>query len=129
MVRFLTLSLVSVPILCLSCRSMGAPSQQAAGKTAAVRVAEPKKAPRVVPDYTADWRRIADLAGKTEYDPYITDIVWHRLNWRDYLSGKVFSEFAADLEREYKWEKRLRDWEAKRQPAEPAGESKKDSES
>jgi hypothetical protein len=128
--RFVSLFSLFIAVLFTSCKSSPPPSAETAGEMARKRVAEEKREPgEVLPDYTVDWRRIADLAGKTEYDPYITNILWRRLNWRAYLSGKAFTELAADLEREYKWDKRIRDWEAKRKPAEPAGESGEDSES
>ena len=128
--RFVSLFLLFIAILFTSCKSAPPPSAETAGEMAHKRVAEEKKErSEVFPDYTVDWRKIADLAGKTEYDPYITNILWRRLNWRAYLSGKASTQLVADLEREYKWDKRIRDWEAKRKAAEPAGESGKDSES
>lgn len=127
--RLAGLFLLIAAALFTSCKS-APPSAQKVGEIARKRVEEEKKRRgEFIPDYTVDWRRIADLAGKTEYDPYVTNILWRRLNWRDYLSGKASTELIADCEREYKWDKRIRDWEAKREPAQPSGESGKDSES
>jgi hypothetical protein len=121
--RFVGLFLLAVVILFTSCRSTPAPQAETVSETARERLAQERgRRAEAVPDYTGDWRRIADLAEKTEYDPYITNILWRRLNWRAYLSGRAFTELAADWEREYKWDKRIRDWEAKRKPAEPEGE-------
>jgi hypothetical protein len=128
--RFVSLFLLLIAILLTSCKSAPPPSAETAGETARKRVTEGKRERgEVFPDYTVDWRKIADLAGKTEYDPYITNILWRRLNWRAYLSGEASTQLVADLEREYKWDKRIRDWEAKRKVTEPAGESIKGSES
>jgi len=62
------------------------------------------------PDYTKDWRSIANLGGKTEYKSYVTRILWKRLNWRMTLSGEWVDDIVEDMQRRYRWDKELADW-------------------
>ncbi len=61
-------------------------------------------------DYTKDWRAIADLAGKPVYFPYVTQILWKRRNWRMTLSGEWVDDMVEDMERRFRWDKKLKEW-------------------
>ncbi len=66
------------------------------------------------PDYTKDWRKIADKGGKTKYPTYVTELLWNRLNWRKNLSGEWIDEMIEDYQRLYRWRKKLADWTAEK---------------
>ncbi len=66
------------------------------------------------PDYTRDWRSVADIAGPTEYPAYVVQILWKRLNWRMTLSGEWVDDIVEDMQRRYRWDKKLKEWVAEK---------------
>ena len=66
--------------------------------------------PLDVPDYTRDWRHVADIAGPTEYPSYVTQILWKRHNWNMSLSGEWVDDIVEDMQRRFRWDKKLSEW-------------------
>jgi hypothetical protein len=66
------------------------------------------------PDYTKDWRTIADLGYRQTYDPHVTQLYWKRLNWRMTLTGEWVDDLVEDMQRRYRWDKTLSEWVAEK---------------
>ena len=66
------------------------------------------------PDYTRDWRSIADQGHKQEYPSYVTQILWKRRNWQMTLTGEWVDDLVADMQRHFRWDKKLSDWVAEK---------------
>ena len=66
------------------------------------------------PDYTRDWRSIADKGFKLEYEAYVTQILWRRRNWNMTLTDEWVDDLVADMQRRFRWDKKLADWVAEK---------------
>ena len=68
------------------------------------------------PDYTKDWRPIAALAGRQEYPEYgkLERDLWRRRNWNMTVSGEWVDDLVEDMQRRFRWDKKLGDWVAEK---------------
>jgi hypothetical protein len=112
--RFLLIIICITMLSALS--ACGSPPQEIERKSA---YEPPETAERMAvidaPDYTKDWRTIADLGSRINYGPeypHIRQLLWKRRNWRMTLSGEWIDDMVEDFQRRYRWDTELTNWVA-----------------
>jgi hypothetical protein len=64
-------------------------------------------------DFTKDWRVIAAMAPPINYGPEqqkVAQLLWRRRNWRMTLSGEWVDDLVEDMQRRFRWDRKLTDW-------------------
>jgi len=111
------LMLVPVCIIMLAALSACGSPPQAVERKSAYEPPDTTEREMIIaaPDYTRDWREIADLGLKINYgSPMQTQIIkhilWRRRNWRMTLSGEWIDDLVEDFQRRYRWDTKLTNW-------------------